>query len=37
MYVDDIAPWKEGLENFIKESTADDFDLYQEILSYAKE
>ncbi len=33
--VDDITPWQKALENFIKESAADDMELYQEILSYA--
>ena len=35
--VDDITPWQEALSDFIKESAADDMELYQEILSYAKE
>ena len=35
--IDDITPWKAGLADFIAESAADDMEMYQEILSYAKQ
>ena len=34
--ITDITPWKEGLADFIKESAADNMELYQEILRYTK-
>ncbi len=34
--VNDIAPWQQALDGFIKETAASNMDLYNEILSYAK-
>ena len=34
--VDNIEPWQKACEKVIKEGSAEDFDLYREILNYAK-